>query len=70
MYWSSFVHIAERVKSLSAFWVELGRADFFPSPERVKASRGCYYTVGRGSAFGEVIKDLAIYSGRSMLFRL
>ena len=63
MYWCPFVHIANRVKGLSAFGVELRRADFFPSPERVEASSGCSWAVGRGSAFGEVIKDLAIYSG-------
>ena len=56
--------------SLSAFWIELRRADFCQGLQREEAGEGCCLAVGQGSAISEVIKHLALYSGSSQLFRL
>ena len=43
-------------------------ANFSPGLQRVEAGKGCQ-AVGWSSAFGEMIKDLALYSGSSLLLQ-
>ena len=57
--------MAKPEKRWSAFSIELRRASLSPSLLRVEVRGVCRQDVGWGSAFGEVIKVLVLYSGSS-----
>jgi hypothetical protein len=49
------------------FWVELCRANFSPGSQHVLAAKVVVKLWGGVRHFGEIIKDLELYSRRSLL---